>query len=113
MQIPFPLLADESQNDPVDFPAHESKAFVHLQIPFPLLAEASQNAPVVNPAQESRVAVHLQTLFSASQYDPVVKPAQVALVPHIQTPDLHFSPGILHVTSWQKFVPMLITKPER
>ena len=98
LQMPFPLLADESQNAPVVSPAQDERLDVHLQRPFPLLAEASQNAPVVSPAQDAKAEVHLQILFEASQYDPVDKPEQVALVPHLQTPNMHFSPAMLHVT---------------
>ena len=53
----------------------------HLQMPFPLFAEASQNSPVSNPAQDGKDEVHLQILLEASQYEPVDKPEQLALVP--------------------------------
>ena len=62
----------------------------HLQIPLPLLADASQYSPVLIPAQDASVDVHLQVplplLAEASQYDPVVRPAHDASAEvHLQT----------------------------
>ena len=60
-----------------------------------------QTPPVqvsVVPLQDATVAEHLHTLLAASQYAPVVNPAQLDAVPHLQDPELHVSPEILQAS---------------
>ena len=53
----------------------------------------------VVPEQDATDAEHLQTLLAASQYAPVVKPWQDVVVPHLQAPETHVSPDILHAAT--------------
>jgi hypothetical protein len=46
--------------------------------------------------QAATVDEHLHTLLSASQYAPVDEPTQEEVVPHIQDPEVHDSPELLH-----------------
>ena len=61
----------------------------HLQTPLVQVSDV--------PLHESTVAEHLHTLFVESQYDPVVRPSQLEVVPHRHVPDeLHVSPEFVH-----------------
>ena len=78
---------------------HASTVDEHLQMPFPLLADASQNSPVAIPEHEFRLDVHLQTLLAASQYAPVDKSLQDVAVPHLQAPETQVSPDTLQAAT--------------